>query len=170
MEAVIAPGASMTDVGGSRVVRPDIGLFVRYGVGHSTDVGLKLFPLGGSADINITLVDVERFSLSLDPVVSLATFFVADTTFVGFSAWLPVLMDVWRSKLLTVTLGPRVGVGQVIGGADNAVPLAQGVAIGASMSARFKILPELALTPEVSLIHVFGQASPAITGALGMSF
>ncbi len=82
---------------------------LRYGVNERMDFGVKLFPPGLFADLNILLLDASPLVISIDPGFSFAFLSTGDISILTLQGWLPILIDVEVAKKLTLTLGPRVG-------------------------------------------------------------
>ena len=142
---------------------PSVEAYFRHGLADNVDLGVKFFPIGFGIDVNIMLVKAGAFALSLDPTLN-GTFFSFGTNtdsqgnqtsnnLVFASVWLPLLMDVVTTDVVTLTLGPKVGYMYLDGqSADARVQGLGGVSFGGSVALRLQLSPGFALVPELAVI------------------
>lgn len=178
-EFVLAPGAQNL---AGLITLPDLELYYRRGLTDYLDLGVKVFPFAAGIDVNVKLVDIGKFVLSVDPTIT-GEYFSASNNgnsssfFIG-QFMLPVLMDVVRAGPFVLTLGPKIGylytaASETAAAGGNSQTQAvsnSGMMYGSSIATRFQIGQTFAITPEFSLLYIKGITDPFYNANLGFAF
>ncbi len=159
---------------GTHVTLPTFELQVRHGLSDMLDLGVKVYPIGVGADVNVALINTENFALSLDPGAS-AIYFGAnnDSIFVG-TFWLPVLADVVSTDVLTLTVGPKFGFmyasATVSDTSSNSSASAVGTGwlLGGMAGLKFQFTERFGMMPELDVYT--GQAMTGVLYHAGLAF
>jgi hypothetical protein len=172
----LAPAFFGTVDDGDVVGFPTVEVSFRHGINERFDFGLRAHPVGLQADFNVLLVDSGAFALSVDPALSVFTFVAGDEPFGLLYLWLPLLMDVYSSDTVTLTVGPKAGmfVGgkPPIGGTEVVGGNRAAFAGGGVLAVVVRVGERFSLVPEVDAYYVSGAVDDAVmwNATIGLLF
>jgi hypothetical protein len=151
---------------------PNVEVQVRHGINENMDFGVKYtFPVSLTADFNIALVNTGSFALSLDPTISPMYISASDASTFILWAFVPVLVDVFSTDWLTLTLGGKGGMVYATGSAGD-IGVADGASfmVGGSAGAKFMFSESFGMMPEFNILTSLDAGGLLYTIGVGILF
>ena len=162
---------------------PLVTLQLRYGLHDRFDAGLKVTTAGLGVDINLLVFDCSGLAMSIDPEIQFLPLISIEggNDYDGFETrtgilWLPILLDVYHTERVTMTIGAKGGM--LLGmkmpdsgsGSDNS-NLVQEVGIaalaGTSIGWKVRQSKKRYLIPEIAALYDIGNRAVHIAIFVG---
>ena len=144
--------------GKNLMTRPSLEGQLRYGLTGSTDIGLRLYPIGGYVDFNQELASGRVAALSVDPGAGTWSELFWHGSRQMYPVFLPVLLDLGPRGPATLTLGAKGGLifglpSKDVLHSDNDDSSGSTRVLAASLAARWRMGQSTYLGPEIALIY-----------------
>lgn len=160
---------------------PSVILQLRYGLHDRFDAGVKVTTAGMGIDMNLLVFDCSGLAMSIDPEIRLLPLISIEggSDYDGFETrtgilWLPVLLDVYHTERVTMTIGVKGGMllGMKMWDSDsNNSTLVQEVGIaalaGASIGWKVRQSKKRYLIPEIAALYDIGNRAVHIAIFVG---